>query len=311
MSDPDELPPIAKEPLSVLLLASNNAAALPEVPEDWAALLNGLERDYEILIVDDGSTDGTGALAASLAERQPRVRVLTHPTPMGRGAALRTGLAGARFPLLLQTTCDRQYQPEDLKRFLEHIDKVHLVSGYRVSRPMPLGLRLLGLACRAFVRVVFGESQETLPGWLGWSGHGRRWLARIFFGVRVQDVDCEFRLFRRSIFARLPIQSDGDFAQVEVLAKANFLGHLMTEEPVRHRPEPGAGRRRSARQTWREAYRVLSHADFGPAQLPEPAPPSAEEAPKPLTEPVPTAEPTTAPGPGTGDPARGAETPQA
>jgi glycosyltransferase involved in cell wall biosynthesis len=277
MSEPDDLPPIAKEPLTVLLLAHNNAPELEGVIRAWLVQLDRLEREYEVILVDDGSTDATGAMAQSLAAGQPRLRVLSHDTPHGPGAALRTGLAAARFPLLLQAPADSQYQPENLKRFLDKIDLVHLVTGYRVSGPVPFWLRWLGRLYRGLVRAVCGQPLEPLPGWLGWSGHSRRLVARALFGVRTQDVDCDFRLFRRSIFARIPIQSDGSFAQLEVLAKANFLGCLMTEEPIPHRPGPSppAGDRRLYRK---EMLRIISRASFGPAVLPVKEPAVKDEA---------------------------------
>ena len=81
-----------------------------------------------------------------------------------------------------------------------------------------------------FCRVVFSAAPDPLPGWLGTNGHAARLLARVLFGVRTRDVLCPYRLLRREIFARIPIQSRGPFAHVELLAKANFLGHMMGEE---------------------------------------------------------------------------------
>jgi glycosyltransferase involved in cell wall biosynthesis len=266
---PSELPPIATEPLSVVLVARNDAARLPEVLAAWVAQLNGLKRDYEIILVDDGSMDSTGGLATFLAARQPRIRVLIHPEPRGFGAAIRTGLAAAHHPLFFYTTCDPQYQPSDLPRLLARIDQVHLISGYRVIAPMPGWLRWLGRFYRAFLRILCGDTVEPLPGWLGWSGHFRRFLGRMLFGLRCQDVDCAFRLFRRSIFERIPIQSDGSFAQVEILAKANFLGCISCEEPVTHRPaEMSSAKLKSPRrQTVREALRLIRNPNFGPPIL--------------------------------------------
>src|SRR5262249_42578980 len=156
-----------------------------------------------------------------LAATVPALRVLHHVAPLGFGAALRAGVAAARQPLLATSTGDRQYQPADLRGLLERIDKVDLVTGYRCWRPVPRLLRWLGAVYRLAVRVLFGISLEPLPCWLGEQGQKKRWLARWVFGVRVHDVECAFRLYRRQIFARIPIQSNGPFALVEILAKAN------------------------------------------------------------------------------------------
>ncbi len=279
MSDPWQRSPIATAPLSVVLTACNAGAELEDVVADWVKHLDGLNRPYEIVLVDDGSADLTGVRADALAERLPCLRVHHHPLPRGVGAALRTGIADARHPLLFCTTCDRQYRSEDLEPLLGAIDRVDLVTGCRAGRP-PAPLRWLGVAYRLFVRVIFGVSLRPAPCWLGRSGWGRRWLARWVFGVRVHDPECAFRLFRREIFRRIPIQTDGDLAQVEILAKANFLGCLMDEIPVVHRPPPPGAPRPKPGRTLRDAWRLFHVADFGPAVLPAEAPPS-EQAPAP------------------------------
>jgi glycosyltransferase involved in cell wall biosynthesis len=300
MHEPPKLPPIATEPLSVLLLAHNEAAHFEAVLAAWTAVLDGLGREYEILLVDDGSSDETAALAERLVEKYPRLRVLRHPQPQGFGAALRTGLAEARYPLLVTAPCDQQYQPADLMLFLApkekdptpEIDRNDLVAGYRVWQPVPWPLRVVGFCYRVFVRVLINHKPERLPGWLGWRGHTWRLFARLVFGLRLPDVDCPFILFRRSVFERIPVQSDGDFALLEVLAKANFLGKMMSDKPVAHRPrarqESRDERRARRKQLWKDFRRVLNHPDFGPAVLPQPqapdptginpaAPPSGED----------------------------------
>src|SRR5262249_30078436 len=133
---------------------------------------------------------------------------------------------------LFYTTCSKEYDPQDLRRLLEKIDQVDLVTGYRVGRPVPVWRRLLDFLWRGFVRVLFGMPLEREDCWPGTRGWRRRWLARWMFGVRVRDPECAFRLFRRSVFQRIPIQSSGSWAQVEIIAKANFLGCWMAEEPV-------------------------------------------------------------------------------
>jgi hypothetical protein len=270
MPDPVTLPRIATEPVSVVLLAHDETArrAASEVVEKWIACLDRLERDYEILVAEDASLDPAGTPTSS----HPRVRFLHEPTRRGPSACLRIGLAAARHPLLFYTECDRhQYQPGDFKRLLDEIDKVHLVSGYRKWQPLPRWLARLGGVYRSLVRLAFGDRPPPLPGWLGWKEHLSCWVVRLLFGVRLRDVYCAYRLCRRAIFDRIPIQSDGSFVHVEVVAKANFLGHYLNDEvTVNYRPRhPGDKTQASTwRQTLRDGWRVLAHADFGPALLP-------------------------------------------
>jgi glycosyltransferase involved in cell wall biosynthesis len=265
MPDLKPLPPIADQPVSAILLAHDDEPHLQAVVSDWVTLLDGLNRDYELILVDDGSTDRTGPLADNLAGRYSRLRVLRHEEHRGQGAALRTALAAATKPLVFYTTADRQYQPADFKRLLVEIDKVHLVSGFRRWQPVPAVLRWLGSAWRVLLRVFLSLTPEPLPGWLGWREHLYRALCRVVFAVRLQDMNCAYRLCRREIFARIPLQSDGDFVHTEILAKANFLGCYMNDEvPIPYRPRQGLVREHM-RRDWR---RVFSHPDFGPTDLP-------------------------------------------
>jgi glycosyltransferase involved in cell wall biosynthesis len=285
--------PIATEPVSVVLPAHNAAADLEEVVRSWVAVGDELKRPCEILLVDDGSTDDTAARADTLALQFPQLHVLRHTTRRGVGAALRTGIAAAKHPLLCYTLCNKQYQPADLKRLLEHIDKVDVVTGYRVWRPLPHWRVWLDRLYRGFVRVIFGLSLDAKEVYFGRAGCGRRWLARWLFGVRVRDPECLFTLCRRSIFARIPIQTDGDFAPIEALAKANFLGAWMSEVPVSWipptvlEPPPSKEARKHARH---EIRRLLRHPDFGPPVLPPMETPTME---------TPTASPPAEPGNGT------------
>jgi dolichol-phosphate mannosyltransferase len=300
-SDPSQLPAIAGAPLSLVLPAYNASGCLLTVLADWSAFLDGLARDYEILLVDDGSTDDTVAQAES--RPQARLHVFRHAQRRGFGAALRTGIDAARYPLLCYCPCDRQYQPRDLKQLLDIIDKVDLATGCRHWRPLPGWLWVLGGLWHGLLRLLFGAPWPARHGWLGWHGFGRRLVARWIFGVRVHDPECSFRLFRRAIFARIPIQSDGAFAQVEILAKANFLGKLMTEEPVSYSPpdQPEEAVDSPAREKLRsETWRLFNDPDFGPPVLPKdsaeglPAPPSPlslAPAPGPAKPPGPASSP--------------------
>jgi glycosyltransferase involved in cell wall biosynthesis len=243
-------------------LGRSDLPGLEEALRDWITFLNGQNRVYELILVDDALLDRT----AELAEHYPSIRVLRDPIKRGPGAALRLGLAAAQHPLFFYARCDGCYQPKDVMLLLDEIDKTDVVTGHRIGRRVPLALRCLGFAWRGLFRVVFGLPLEPLPAWLGWRDYGRNLFARIVFALRLHDVQCDFRLFRRSVFRRIPIQSNGPFVHVEVLAKANFVTALMTDVPVSYRPMEAPA------SWWKEAWHIFAHPDFGLAVLPKEMP---------------------------------------
>jgi glycosyltransferase involved in cell wall biosynthesis len=253
MSEPPKLPAVLPAPLSVILPVYNQEATLEAAVESWVTYLESLESGYEVLLVDDGSADGTAALVEGLRAKHVHLRGFRHEHHRGFGAALRTALAAAQHPLLAYTGFHSPYQPADLKGLLKWINEVHLVAGYRVC-----------------------GNRTYRKSWGEWA---YRWMARWIFGVQLRDAACLLLLARRSIFDRIPIQSEGLLAHVEVVAKANFLGCMLTEVAVPYPPtlrEAPLGDA-SLRQTLREARRLFSHPDFGPPFLPEKGnpPPSA------------------------------------
>src|SRR5690242_10095205 len=118
MPELPRLPPIASEPLSVVLLTRNQAGHLEALLAAWVTFLNGLDREYELIVVDDGSIDGTGELAEKLAAGYRRVVVRRHERAQGEGAALRTALTAAHHPLLFYTLANPHYNPADLGKLL-------------------------------------------------------------------------------------------------------------------------------------------------------------------------------------------------
>jgi glycosyltransferase involved in cell wall biosynthesis len=242
MFEAEKLAPIRPAAISVVVPVYNQEAALGEMMDAWTSYLTGLGCEHEILLVDESSTDGTTSVAESLAARQPSIRAVRLQVGSGFGAGLQRGLELARHPLLAYCDGQPSYRPSDLQAMLKWIDEVHVVAGYRVqkSRPCPLS----------------------------WRERASRWLIRRLFGVAMRDLGCLFLLARRAVFVRIPIQSDGPFAHVEVLAKANFLGCLMTEVPVECTRVSDQGSRVAGQpSTLREARQLLCYPDFGPAFL--------------------------------------------
>lgn len=290
MPEIPKLPPIADQPLSVVLLARNSGEHLNTVVISWLGTLDDIRPGaYELIVVDDASDDGTADKLAQLTSSYSAVRTIRLESRQGEGAALRAGLEAATNPLIFYTLCDPDYRPVFLSEMLaktvqleggcpvKEIDHVQLMTGFRAGRPMPVFLRILGWGWRAFCWVVFGYTPQPLPGWLGMRRQFGGLLARVLFGVRHHDVACPVRLLRRDILPRIPIQSNGPFAHVEMLAKVNFLGHMMGEEmPLKVVPPPDRG---DAGVFIRDGRKVFDKPDFGPAVLPGAGPSSAATSP--------------------------------
>ena len=189
--------------------------------------------DYEVIIVDDGSTDRTGGIADRIARERPHVRVIHHPRNLGYGTALRTGFAGARKELVLYTDGDCQFDIRDLRKLLPLMrEGVDLVVGYRENRQdRPL---------RKIVSRVYNA------------------IIRLIFGLRVRDIDCAFKLFRRSVFDKVEIRSERFLVDTEILVKAKRAGLTIVETPVTHLPRTRGASSVSPRDVFR-TLRELSH----------------------------------------------------
>src|SRR5262245_32546376 len=229
-----ELPKIADAPLSVVLLAPKEGDERDAAVQAWLEWLGQRPGDAELLVVlPDAESAGQDAAASD-----SRLRIIHHVVPSGSGACLQTAVALTRYPLLLFATADRQFRPADAALLLAQIDQVHIVCGCRVAAPPPFWLRALGLVKRLLTRILLGYAEQPRAAWLGWPGLWQRWRIRLVFGVKLHDAACVFRLYRADVLRRFPVQSQGDFAHVEAIAKANHLGCWMAEVPVSWSPPP-------------------------------------------------------------------------
>lgn len=189
----------------------NDAGTIASMVLLAEATLRDVASDYEIVVVDDGSTDRSRDVLKEIEARMPTVRVVSHGVNRGYGAALRTGFAAASKDLVFYTDGDFQYDVTQLHRLLEAMtDTVDLVNGYKISRGDPWSRRVLGTAYRH--------------------------LARRLFLLPIRDVDCDFRLVRRSALDRIRLQSDGGVICVELIKKLRDAGCRFVEVPVRHFP---------------------------------------------------------------------------
>ena len=268
--------------LSVVLPLHNAAGVALGVIDGWRDTLRTLKLAHEIVVLDDGSTDGTAGLLEALAD--PAVRVLTHATRLGTGACLRAALAVTTAPLVLHTAADYPYTPGDVAVFLERLDAADerlggvtasLVAGCRTGRPVPAFWKAVGVVYRNFLGYALGIPSEPLRGWLGFNEHLRAWTAWVVYGVPFADPNCAFKLYRRSALERFPIQCDGDKVHVELAAKLTFLTSLIDEVPLTPKPDAVVP------VSWRERASLFRHPVFypPPGLIPEPTPPVAVETP--------------------------------
>jgi hypothetical protein len=259
-----ERPPIASAPLSVVLIELSAGPQLEPMLRRWSAFLDGLSREYEILAVGG---DDTADELRRLAKELPRLRFVRRSND-GIGAELRAGITAAQHPLVYTTPVSADQAPEDLKLFLDAIDKVDLVAGTRTGRPIPLPVRALGMIYRLLVRVFLGVPLELPPGWKGWQGWVYGKIVHFVFGGGATDVDCLHRLYRRSLFDHIPIQSDGPFASAEILAKATFQGCYLDEVKLAY---PAVWPKGTSRQRWAEGWRLFREPHFIPEKPATPA----------------------------------------
>jgi len=198
-----------KQSISAFFPAYNDAGTIASMVVLTDRTLRKVAEDYEIIVVNDGSTDHTAVVLSELEAKYPSLRVILHPTNLGYGAALRTGFANSTKDLIFYTDGDAQYDVRELELLLPLMTgSVDIVNGYKMSRSDPLHRTIIGnIYC---------------------------WLVKLAFRVKIRDVDCDFRLMRRSSFERIRLASSSGTICIELVKSLQNAGMTFAEAPVHH-----------------------------------------------------------------------------
>lgn len=195
--------------ISAFFPAYNDAGTIPTMIIRALQTLPEVSDDYEVIVINDGSTDDTGRVLDEMSRLYPQLRVIHHSQPSGYGGVLRAGFAVAQKEWIFYTDGDAQYDSRELALLARAAgDDVDVAQGYKIKRHDPFHRVLIGLLYQYFVKIVFNLS--------------------------IRDVDCDFRLMRRAIFDRVKLESTTGTITFEMVKKIQDAGYRIVEVPVHH-----------------------------------------------------------------------------
>ncbi len=196
--------------LSVFFPAYNDSGTIASLVIKAVAVAADITPDYEVIVVNDGSADDTARILDELARVYPaHVRIVHHARNRGYGGALRSGFAAASKEFVFYTDGDAQYDPGEMRVLWDTMrDDVDWVNGWKISRADPLH------------RIIIGRIYHH--------------TVKLLFGLKVRDVDCDFRLMRRRIFDVVHLEKDSGVICLEMMKKFQDAGFRVAETPVHH-----------------------------------------------------------------------------
>jgi glycosyltransferase involved in cell wall biosynthesis len=201
----------AVESISAFFPCYNDEATIASVVKLAFETIDEVGADGEVIVIDDGSTDGSPQVLKELQDLFPRLRVVTHEQNRGYGGALLSGFAAATLQWVFYTDGDGQFDPAELALLVAKASPdVDVVQGYKIRRADSLARRVIG---RVYHRVV-----------------------SVMFGLHVRDTDCDFRLIRRSVLERVHLEHTTGVICVEMVRKLQDAGARFVEVPVHHYP---------------------------------------------------------------------------
>lgn len=203
---------IQKSGISIILPAFNEEKNIRQMVRDCLKYLQKQNYNYEIIVVNDGSSDQTELIAQKIVSQNKKVHLINHSQNLGYAQALKNGFNTAKHKYVFFTDSDRQFRLDalDIMFPIIQIKKVDLVVGYRLHR-----------------------QDSALRKFLSW---GYNALATVLFDLTVKDIDCAFKLFRKDIFKKIEIESTNWFFNTEILAKARLFNYNIIEVGVPHFP---------------------------------------------------------------------------
>lgn len=208
--------------ISVFFPCYNEQDNVTRTTEQALAVLEELNADFEVIIVNDGSSDATAKIADEIAAKNNRVKVVHHPTNLGYGAALQSGFKTASKELVFYTDGDGQFDINEMPPLLPLMQQYDIVTCYRLNRQDNL-VRKINAWC--------------------WTK-----LVCLLFRMKIRDIDCAFKLFKREIFDNIEMVSAGALIDTEILARAIRTGYRYTQKGVHHYPRT-AGTQTGAKTT--------------------------------------------------------------